>query len=159
MLRRSIPKELVAVLVTAAAATATEDLFCSKGGIIVLEDGAGADILVVEAAVLAELLAWVVAAAGDSEYHFLSMYFIRMNSFSFTGSLLLPSIDDSLSLLYLAKYFALKAALPTLASMATSISVKTLMDRPLTLNWKSRLINRVWMDNDDSEWWTVKIRL
>ena len=132
MLSRSIPKELVAVLVAAM-----EDLFCSEGAdMVVWVDVEAA------AAVLAELLAWVetavevVAAAPDSEYHFLSMYFIRMNSFSFTGSLL--PIIDSLSL-HFAKYFALKAVLPTLASMATSISVNTLMDKPLTLNWKSRL--------------------
>ena len=84
MLSRSIPKELVAVLVAAM-----EDLFCSEGAdMVVWVDVEAA------AAVLAELLAWVetavevVAAAPDSEYHFLSMYFIRMNSFSFTGSLL-----------------------------------------------------------------------
>lgn len=146
MLRRSIPKELLVAELgvgTAAAGAAMEDLFCSEGGAEALA------VLVVEAAALEELLAWEVAAVADSEYHFLSMYFILMNSFSFTGSLLRLGID-SLSKLYFAKYLALKAVLPTLASMATSISVNTLMDRPLTLNWKSRLTDRQ-TDSEESE--------
>jgi len=146
MLRRSIPKELlVAELGFGTAEAAMEDLFCSCS-----EGGAEAfAALVVEAAALVELLVWEVAAVADSEYHFLSMYFILMNSFSFTGSLLRLGIN-SLSKLYFAKYFALKAVLPTLASMATSISVNTLMDRPLTLNWKSRLTDRK-TDSEESE--------
>jgi len=146
MLRRSIPKELlVAELGFGTAEAAMEDLFCSCS-----EGGAEAfAALVVEAAALVELLVWEVAAVADSEYHFLSMYFILMNSFSFTGSLLRLGIN-SLSKLYFAKYFALKAVLPTLASMATSISVNTLMDRPLTLNWKSRLTDRQ-TDSEESE--------
>jgi hypothetical protein len=148
MLRRSIPKELLVAELgvgTAAAEAATEDLFCSCS-----EGGAEAfAALVVEAAALVELLVWEVAAVADSEYHFLSMYFILMNSFSFTGSLLRLGIN-SLSKLYFAKYFALKAVLPTLASMATSMSVNTLMDRPLTLNWKSRLTDRQ-TDSEESE--------
>lgn len=149
MLRRSIPKELLVAefgVGTAAAEAAMEDLFCSCS-----EGGAEAlAALVVEAfAALVELLVWEVAAVADSEYHFLSMYFILMNSFSFTGSLLRLGIN-SLSKLYFAKYFALKAVLPTLASMATSISVNTLMDRPLTLNWKSRLTDRQ-TDSEESE--------
>jgi hypothetical protein len=145
MLRRSIPKELLVaelgVGTAEAAGAAMEDLFCSEGGAEALA------VLVVEAAALEELLAWEVAAVADSEYHFLSMYFILMNSFSFTGSLLRLGID---SLLMFAKYLALKAVLPTLASMATSISVNTLMDRPLTLNWKSRLTDRQ-TDSEESE--------
>ena len=91
MLRRSIPKELLVAELgfgTATAEAAMEDLFCSEGGAKAFA------ALVVEAAALVELLAWEVVAVADSEYHFLSMYFILMNSFSFTGSLLRLGIDS-----------------------------------------------------------------
>ena len=125
MLRRSIPNVFV---VDAGVGLTTEDRFAIDDELFDTVEVSWAGTALDELPILALL---------DSEYHFLSMYFILMNSFNLTMSL--PLGLDSLSL-YFAKYFALKAVLPTLASIATSISVNTLIEMPFTLNWKSRLI-------------------
>ena len=65
-----------------------------------------------------------------------SMYLFLRNSLNFS-----KSVEERVcSLLYFAKYLALKAELPTCAKPEMSSSVNTLMEMPFTLNWNSRWI-------------------